>query len=298
MRKALTTSLLAFTLVMTPLQVQISQPTAKGGNLNSPDVFVNNKQVQFPDQRPFIQDARTYVPLRFVSEALGGDVDWDGKAATVKRKGKNIVMNIGSTHPTVDGKSVTIDAAAQLVNGRTMVPLRFVSEALGAKVEWQPGRVDITDYASMKVVDVLKDGQPASSFSFGSKLPSAELYAEKGITIKGLMVKSFDGTAYQMNKVGDKVLDIQVDSQNIRVKQEIANPTSCPLGLDILLVDEDGTVRRRHAGVPVNGWCTYPVVSQQDWYLKTPESINKVKYIVVYSDGFVVIENPLYKGGK
>ncbi|AEF95032.1 copper amine oxidase-like domain-containing protein [Desulfotomaculum nigrificans CO-1-SRB] len=259
------------------------------------DVFVNNKQVQFPDQRPFIQDARTYVPLRFVSEALGGDVDWDGKAATVKRKGKNIVMNIGSTHPTVDGKSVTIDAAAQLVNERTMVPLRFVSEALGAKVEWQPGRVDITDYASMKVVDVLKDGQPASSFSFGNKVPFAE---------KGLMVKSFDGTAYQMNKVGDKVLDIQVDSQNIRVKQEIANPTSCPLGLDILLVDEDGTVRNRPAGAPVNGWCTYPVVDnvQDDNFdpknSTPPANINKVKYIVVYSFGFVAIENPLYKGGK
>ena len=105
------------------------------------DVYVNSHQVAFPDQKPFIDTGanRTYVPLRFVSEALGAEVNWDGakQTAVVVRGGKTVNMQIGSTEPTVDGKATTIDAPAILMNGRTVVPLRFVSEVLGAQVKWE-----------------------------------------------------------------------------------------------------------------------------------------------------------------
>ncbi|MFZ5632130.1 MAG: copper amine oxidase N-terminal domain-containing protein [Bacillota bacterium] len=101
---------------------------------------MNDKEVYFPDQKPFIdsQAGRTYVPLRFVSEALGGIVDWnqDTRTAIVNKSGTVILMQIGSESPTVNGQAKVIDAAAMLMNDRTMVPLRFVSECLGATVEW------------------------------------------------------------------------------------------------------------------------------------------------------------------
>ncbi|MCL6479835.1 MAG: copper amine oxidase N-terminal domain-containing protein, partial [Peptococcaceae bacterium] len=81
---------------------------------------------------------RTYVPLRFVSEALGGVVDWnqETRTASVNKSGTVILMQIGSKSPTVNGQVKVIDAAAMLMNDRTVVPLRFVSECLGATVEW------------------------------------------------------------------------------------------------------------------------------------------------------------------
>lgn len=113
------------------------------------EVYINGIKVHFPDQRPFIDTNtnRTYVPLRFVSEALGAQVNWDGasKTAIVIRDGKHIEMQIGSNTPLVNGEPVALDAPALLTNMRTVVPLRFVSEVLGAQVAWDPPRVLITD---------------------------------------------------------------------------------------------------------------------------------------------------------
>ena len=113
------------------------------GNLLAGDdikVYVNGNQVTFPDQKPMINaDSRTLVPVRFVSEALGADVEWDGATNTVNiaHKGKSISLVIGQKQAKVDENSIVLDTAAALVNSRTMVPLRFVSECLGAKVRWE-----------------------------------------------------------------------------------------------------------------------------------------------------------------
>jgi N-acetylmuramoyl-L-alanine amidase len=122
------------------------------------EVQVNNHKVDFPDQKPFIDPAsqRTYVPLRFVSEALGADVDWDGakKVTMVKKDGRVIRMPIGTNVAQVNGVDTSLDAPAMLVGGRTMVPLRFVSEVLDASVDWvepdaqRPGKVLITTASS------------------------------------------------------------------------------------------------------------------------------------------------------
>jgi len=137
----------------------LAVPASAGYN-HKVDVFVNDNPVVFPDQKPFIDTkaSRTYVPLRFVSEALGAVVDWDDskQTAIVVRGGKKIEMRIGTNIVLVDGKTATIDAPAMLVNSRTVVPLRFVSEVLGAAVEWAApvgsgnGRVLIYDGVTPK----------------------------------------------------------------------------------------------------------------------------------------------------
>lgn len=103
-------------------------------------VVVNEKEVNFPDQKPFVDNrvGRTFVPLRFVSEALGCQVDWDNETqtATAQREGTYIEMKIGLVTPVVNSEIKTLDAPARVVNQRTMVPLRFVSEALGEYVDW------------------------------------------------------------------------------------------------------------------------------------------------------------------
>lgn len=100
-------------------------------------VTVNSSAVAFPDQKPYLDNNRVLIPARFVSVALGGSVDYKNKVVTIKKQdGTNITMKINSAKVTVGGKTVTLDVPAKVVKGRTVVPLRFVSEALGASVDW------------------------------------------------------------------------------------------------------------------------------------------------------------------
>ncbi|BFH18237.1 hypothetical protein J6TS7_20770 [Paenibacillus dendritiformis] len=105
------------------------------------EVKVNVNKVEITsDVKPFIDTStyRTYVPIRFVSQALGEKVDWNNKTKTVsvvKRSGKKISLSPGKKVAYVDGAKQIIDAAPIEVKNRVMVPLRFISEQLGAKVD-------------------------------------------------------------------------------------------------------------------------------------------------------------------
>ena len=93
------------------------------------------------DVKPYIVDGRTMVPLRFIAEALGAKVDWNGdtETATVTLDGKVLSVKIGALAPGMDVPAVIKDS-------RTMVPLRYLGEALGCKLEWNPdtGTIVIT----------------------------------------------------------------------------------------------------------------------------------------------------------
>lgn len=99
---------------------------------------VVNGEVQTYDTVPYIEAGRTIVPLRGIFEALGSEVVWDQRTQTVTAfKGETIIqLQIGSKVAQVNSQRVTLDAPARNKNGRTMMPLRFISEAMGAVVEW------------------------------------------------------------------------------------------------------------------------------------------------------------------
>ena len=94
------------------------------------------------DVVPFLQNNRTYVPVRFIAERMGAAVEWEQATRTVviEKGGRTIRMPIGSGTYTIDGVSYEMDAAAMLTNNRTMVPIRFIADALGYQVEWDNGR--------------------------------------------------------------------------------------------------------------------------------------------------------------
>lgn len=100
-------------------------------------VTVNGNSVQF-DQPAFIQDGRTMVPMRKIFEALGAEVSWDGDTQTVTAtKGSTTIsLQIGSNVLNKNGKSIEVDVPAFLQNGRTLVPIRAISESLDASVNW------------------------------------------------------------------------------------------------------------------------------------------------------------------
>ena len=98
-------------------------------------ISVNGYQVQF-DQPPIERSGRVFVPLRGVFERLGASVVYDNGAITATGNGRNIELSIGSTSAYVNGEQRTLDVAPFLVGNRTLVPLRFISESLGALVSY------------------------------------------------------------------------------------------------------------------------------------------------------------------
>ncbi len=90
------------------------------------------------DSQPFLENDRTFVPMRKIFEKLGATIEWDDATQTVTgTKDKTVVkLTIGSEIATINGVEKTLDAVPQLRNDRTMIPLRFVAEALGCKVDW------------------------------------------------------------------------------------------------------------------------------------------------------------------
>ena len=103
----------------------------------APTVMLNGNQLSF-EVPPTIEDGRTLVPLRAIFEALGTNVEWNSTANTITAiKGDiQVKLQIGARTAYKNGSPVTIDVPAQIVNGRTLVPLRVISEVLGADVSW------------------------------------------------------------------------------------------------------------------------------------------------------------------
>ncbi|MCA1293764.1 copper amine oxidase N-terminal domain-containing protein [Paenibacillus sp. alder61] len=102
-------------------------------------VELNGEKMSFPDAQPLVDKSnRVQVPVRFVSEALGAKVAWNSKTkkVTVDLNSNQIVLTLGKKAYTVNGKTEPMDTAALRKSDRTYVPLRFVSEALGAQVNW------------------------------------------------------------------------------------------------------------------------------------------------------------------
>jgi tripartite ATP-independent transporter DctP family solute receptor len=126
-------------------QARVASTTVKLqiGKMN----FTVDGQARTLDSPPIIKNSRTLLPLRAIIEALEGTVSWDAseKRVTVtlsSNSGDNVIeLWIGKNTAKVNGVDTPIDATnakvvPEIINGRTMLPLRFISESLGAKVDW------------------------------------------------------------------------------------------------------------------------------------------------------------------
>ena len=98
-------------------------------------VTINGGAVNFAPA-PIISAGRVFVPLRGVFERLGASVVYDSGTINATGNGRNISLHIGSTEATVNGQPQVLDVAPFIIGASTFVPLRFVSEALGAGVDW------------------------------------------------------------------------------------------------------------------------------------------------------------------
>lgn len=128
-------------LVIFVLSLGICLPNVSASPIQ---VTVDGREVAFPDEPPYVDKTsnRTMVPAKFVSEKLGANVKWNEALKQINFSYKNdtVTLGIGDNHAQVNGKTVTFGGGATVKNGRTMVPLRFISEVFHADVDWKPER--------------------------------------------------------------------------------------------------------------------------------------------------------------
>ena len=99
------------------------------------------------DVAPYIKDSRTFLPIRYVAEALGvsdSNISFNNGQVVINKNGTMVTLNIGSMTMLVGGASVTMDAAPEITNGRTCLPIAWVAQALGASTKWDATAQTVT----------------------------------------------------------------------------------------------------------------------------------------------------------
>lgn len=137
-------------LTVAPL---LTSATATARSLQAISVRVNGSVVPFADARPQSIQGRVLVPLRGVLEQIGADINWNEATQTVKAQmgQRAIELQLGSRTALINGETVSLAVPAMRISGSTMVPLRFLGEALGATVDWD---------AERQQVDIRTEGVP------------------------------------------------------------------------------------------------------------------------------------------
>jgi hypothetical protein len=171
--------------------------------------MLNGETMVF-NQNPVIQNDRVMVPLRKIFESLDASVSWDqeSQAITAVKEGSMVKLTIGSSEAYLNGSLITLDQPPVIINARTLVPIRFVSEALGARVEWVPETKMVQIYSraaegiSCSALGMIPDDESKGYNNY--KLLLAE--AKKGTKI------NVDGTYYLHSPYGDSSNENEVNS--------------------------------------------------------------------------------------
>jgi len=150
-------------------------------------VQVNDTSVAF-DVPPVMVQGHTMVPMRAIFETLGADIEWNGNTRTVKAtRGEDVIqLTIHSATMLVNDTEVVLDAAPMMKEGRTMVPIRAISEAFHNEVSW--------DGAS-RTVHILDDSGKAN-------LTASHKYIPKTVTFSA-NIGEVKGQAYATRAVGN-----------------------------------------------------------------------------------------------
>jgi hypothetical protein len=147
---------------------------------SAPGVFLDGNRL-YCDVPPVIKEGRVLVPVRAIFEALGAGVEWDDAARTVTaRKEYTEVRLVIGGEASVNGQPVFLDVPAMIIESRTMVPLRFIGEALGCLVNWHEEDRTVYVFSPSPVNDL-----PLM------ETPKSLAVGKKGSTVSRLLMGSY-----------------------------------------------------------------------------------------------------------
>lgn len=128
-----------------PSQEKATETTFMMGS----NLYLSDGEEKSMDTIPYIKEGRVYLPVRFVAEALGiteNNITWDPATQTVTlmKNDRVVQMKVGSPTITVNGVSIPMDNEAEMKQGRVMLPLRGLAEAMGASASWDEDTRTVT----------------------------------------------------------------------------------------------------------------------------------------------------------
>ncbi|MDD4568874.1 MAG: N-acetylmuramoyl-L-alanine amidase [Tepidanaerobacteraceae bacterium] len=153
-------------LVIMMLILLLGIPSYGMASLKPIEIYINDVKID-SDVPPMIINDRTLAPVRVISENLGAEVFWDNdqRLVQIMTQSKTIILRIDDRKALVNGQEIFLDVPAKIVNDRTMVPLRFLGETLGAEVSWDNDlRRVIIDRSGAIIVDFsyeMIEGKPS-----------------------------------------------------------------------------------------------------------------------------------------
>ena len=157
-------------------------------------VTVDGTAVAFPDQQPVIKNSRTLVPVRFIAEALGYEVEWDEKVNAAVIDHGRIVMYIGTNHAIIDGKHKTLDVKSELIGDRTMVPLRVIAETLDCTVDW---------LNEIRTVQINRKNEDGTEKSVWDRLMMSGMFTKSDDQDSGYYGCAVLGNSFDTSKIPD-----------------------------------------------------------------------------------------------
>jgi hypothetical protein len=242
---------------------------------------------------------------------MGADVGWDGatELVTIEKEDVEIKLTIGEKRAQVNGAWKTFDTSATLKNGRTMVPLRFISETLGAEVEWDndsrtvyiwtsvPKEPEITHYTG---------GVPVNPREWKTASGTAEVMGWDNPIIKYITANELP---YELNNLS--ILDIKIDDKFINVTFKTSSGRQ---SVPRMFLAEGNDITRVRTYKNVTGIDQETYIQKYDIYssfdthrdlgkLATEADITKITHFIFegYRNGqtrLLAVENPYFGGGN
>jgi hypothetical protein len=137
---------LTFTLIVTLAGVLALPAFAQEQNEKQTkiSVLIDGLPVAF-DVPPVIENGRTLVPFRAIAEALNVEINWDGDTQIISATGgkTSVRLQIGNKTAYRNETTISLDVPPKIINGRTLIPLRFFSEAFDCQVKWDSDRNEV-----------------------------------------------------------------------------------------------------------------------------------------------------------
>ncbi len=175
---------------------KVSAVSVKSTSGNHIDLRLDGGYLYDDTVSPILKNGRVLVPFRPIAEYMEATLKWDSKAkkVTITRKGKTVEITNGDKFGIVNGTKKALDEPVQIIEGRVFVPLRFVTESLGAKVNWtqKENRVDVS---------VFKEGNEKFYYTntkgeLGAEITSHQANArlDQGLATNREIVRSFTVT--------------------------------------------------------------------------------------------------------
>ncbi len=197
------------------------------------------------DVLPVIENGRTLVPVRFVAESLGAEITWNSDTQTVVIFSDDdfISITIGKDEMILNDETIALDVPAKIENGRTLVPLRAISEALDMNIFYHDGFIlisadeiflDVNDEDVVTIIDFLSYVMLVYTTGSGEDFT----FMDKTVPRDGVLVLTDDNLPFETRDAvavtGGLVIDhvsiTKEDSENYRIKMDVHN-TSSTMGI-------------------------------------------------------------------